>query len=59
MATIVTIVRFNSVIEVYVKAFSLRYYGWFLHLADSQLLLKNALSSLNCVLSSSDQVHFL
>jgi len=31
------------------------YYGWFLHLTDSQLLLKNALSSLTCVLSSSGQ----
>ena len=36
----------------------LRYYGWFLHLTDSQLLLKSALSFLTNVLPSV-QVHFL
>ena len=58
MATIVAIVRFNSVIEVFVMAFSLRYYGWFLHLTDSQLLLKSAISSLTNVLPYI-QVRFL
>ena len=27
-----------------------RYYGWFLHLSDSQLLLKRALSSISLIL---------